>query len=261
MQVYIELAAVENFCMDFTLLFAAKLAVKNTASYLRIALASALGAAFAVVFPLFKMGAVWSVAVKILSGFLICLIAGRYKGLKSYFKFSFVFLAFTALLGGALIGIFSLAGLGYLSGEGFILSKIPIGIPLFGSLMIIIGARKLAARLRKTSKETVTMKVYVDGECAEVKGFFDSGNKVYCRGAPVSIIPNETAEKIIDQSRIKDGVKIHTVAGSKTIKIFTADSVEIDVGGKKNKFDKVKIGISPRKIDRAVLHCDLLEET
>lgn len=260
MQVYVELAVLENFCMDFTLLYAAKVAVKNPSPFWRILIAAVLGAAFAVVFPLFKLGAVWSVVVKIASGFLICLVAGKFKGFKSYLKFSFAFLAFTAILGGALIGIFSLAGLDYAAGEGFILSKIPIGIPLFGALLIIIGAKKLASRLKKSSKEVVTVRFFVGNNSAEVKGFFDSGNKVYCRGAPVSIIPQEVAAKIVDESRIKDGVKIHTVAGSKIIKIFTADKIEIDFGEKKNNYNGVKIGISSQRINTAVLHPDLLED-
>lgn len=260
MQVYIELAVIENFCMDFTLLYAAKIAVKNPAPFWRILIGAVLGAAFAVTFPLFKLGAAWSVVVKITSGFLICLVAGKFRGVKSYLKFSFAFLTFTAILGGALVGVFSLAGLDYAAGEGFILSKIPIGIPLFGALIIILGARKLASRLRKSKKEVVALRIYSGGRYAEVKGFFDSGNKVYCRGAPVSIIPKEIAAKIVDESGIKDGVKIHTVAGSKIIKVFTADKIEIDFGEKKNNYNKVAIGISPQKIQRAVLHCDLLED-
>ncbi|MDE7330458.1 MAG: sigma-E processing peptidase SpoIIGA, partial [Clostridia bacterium] len=59
MQVYIELAVLENFCMDFTLLYSAKLASKNSAHILRIALGSALGACFAVVFPLLNIGTGW----------------------------------------------------------------------------------------------------------------------------------------------------------------------------------------------------------
>ena len=105
----------------------------------------------------------------------------------------------------------------------------------------------------------VTVRFFVGDASAEVKGFFDSGNKVYCRGAPVSIIPKEVAQKIVDETRIKDGVKIHTVAGSKIIKIFTADKIEIDFGEKKNHYNGVKIGISPQRITTAVLHPDLLE--
>lgn len=260
MQVYAELALIENFCMDFTLLFAAKTAARNAASAKRLALAAALGAVFAVVFPLFKLSAVWAVVVKILSGLLICLVAGRFKNFKGYIKFSAAFLIFTALLGGVIIGIFALAGLDYSAGQGFILSKIPIGIPLFGALIIILGAKKLASRLRKTCANSVKCRIYAGQSQIDIKGFFDSGNKVYFKGAPVSVIPKEAAAKLLDISGIKDGVKIHTVAGSKTIGVFTADRIEIDFGEKKQTLYKVKIGVNPNRADCAILHCDLLED-
>lgn len=260
MQVYIELALLENFCMDFTLLYAAKAAVKNPAKFWRIALGAAVGAGFAVAFPLFNLTAVWGTVVKVLSGLLICLISGRFKKIKPYVKFCGAFFVFTAILGGALIGIFSLAGTNYLSGEGYILSSVPVGVPMFAALLLIIGAKRLAVRLKKTPANEVTCRIYAGQLSVEVKGFFDSGNKVYCRGAPVSVIPVEAAQKIIAAARINEGVKIHTVAGSRTIRVFTADKMEIDVGEKTETVLKVKLGISPRKIRRAVLHCDLLQE-
>ncbi|MDE7329489.1 MAG: hypothetical protein K2N30_00060, partial [Clostridia bacterium] len=58
---------------------------------------------------------------------------------------------------------------------------------------------------------------------------------------------------------IKEGVKIHTVAGSKIMKVFTADRIEIISNGKTEVINKVKLGVSPNKINRAVLHCGLLE--
>ena len=246
--------------MDFTLLYCAKLVSKNTAPLWRIAFGSAVGACFAVVFPLFNLGAAWAVAVKILSGFAICLISGKFKSVKSYVKFSGAFLVFTALLGGAIIGIFSLAGLDYSAGAGYLLSSVPIGIPLFGALILIIGARRLAARLSKSSKNVVCCRIYAGQSQISLSGFFDSGNKVYLKGQPVSVIPKDLAEKLLDISGIKEGVKIHTVAGSKIMKVFTADRLEITEGEKTTAYSGVKIGVSPNKINRAVLHCDLLEE-
>ncbi len=75
----------------------------------------------------------------------------------------------------------------------------------------------------------------------------------------MSVIPEAVAAKLTDESRIKDGVKIHTVAGSKVMKVFTADRIEIDFGGRVREIKAVKVGISPNAISRAVLHCDLLE--
>lgn len=260
MQVYVELAIAENFCMDFTLLYAAKVAAKNPTGIFKIVAASVVGACFAVLFPLLKVGAVWSVVIKIASALVLCVIAGKFKSFKSYLKFTAVFLAFSALLGGALIGIFALTGLDYAAGEGYLLSKIPIGIPLFGALIIIIFARRLAEKLKKRHANEVVCRIYAGQSQVEIKGFFDSGNKVYCRGAPVSVIPQAQASKLLSQKSIESGVKIHTVAGSKTMDVFTADRVEIDFGQKKRIFSGVKIGVSPHRIDKAVLHCDLLED-
>lgn len=260
MQVYIELALVENFCMDFTLLYAAKVISKNQASVWRLVLGAVFGACFAVLFPLFKLSGAWAVVVKIASGFALCLISCKIKGIKSFIKFCGFFFILTALLGGALIGVFSLAGLDYKAGEGYMLSSIPIGIPLFGGLLVIIGAKKLAERLKKTHKNTVICRIYAGQSKVEIKGFFDSGNKVYSGGVPVSVIPETTAEKLIDKKRIKESVKIHTVAGSRSMDVFTADKIEIDFGEKINTVSGVKIGVSPQRIDRAVLHCDLLED-
>lgn len=259
MQVYAELAVIENFCMDFTLLYAAKAAVKNRTGIGRIALSSAFGALFAVVFPLFKTGAVLSVIIKILSGIVLCLIAAKLDGFKSFIKFTGAFLIFSAILAGALLGLFNLTGWSYESGEGFLISSVPIGVPLFLSLFIILGAKKLAARLRKTHKNDVICRIYAGQLLAEVKGFFDSGNKVYLKGSPVCVVPEEVVIKLFEKVRINERVKIHTVAGSKIMNVFTCDRLEVDFGESVKNYKDVKIGVSPQKINRAVLHCDLLE--
>ena len=95
MQVYVELALLENFCMDFTLLYCAKLVAKNRAHILRLVVASVLGACFAVVFPLFKLNAALSVIIKIISGLIICLLAGKFRTFKAYLKLTALFLIFT----------------------------------------------------------------------------------------------------------------------------------------------------------------------
>ncbi|MDE6690865.1 MAG: sigma-E processing peptidase SpoIIGA, partial [Clostridia bacterium] len=128
MQVYVEYALVENFCMDFTLLVAAKAAAKNPAKYWRIAAASVLGACFAVVYPLFGLSGAVGIAVKIVSGGAMCAVAGKFQSFKGYLKFTALFTAATFVVGGALIALFSLAGVAYKQGGGFVLSSVPVGI-------------------------------------------------------------------------------------------------------------------------------------
>lgn len=260
MQVYVELAILENFCMDYTLLYCAKLVSKNPAGWKRISLAAVTGACFAVIFPLIPFTKAWAVTVKILSGLIISLAAGKFNSFKSYVKFTAAFLLFSAVLAGGLVGIFALTGMEYIGGNGYVLASVPVGIPLFGALMLIIAARAIKARLSSTSKNSVNCSIYAGQSSVSLSGFFDSGNKVYCRGAPVSVIPDWAARKITDIGGIKERVKIHTVSGSKEIKVFTADRLEIDFGSKSATYRDVKIGISIARIDCALLHPDFLED-
>ncbi len=259
MQVYVELALLENFCMDFTLLYCAKLVAKNRAHILRLVVASVLGACFAVVFPLFKLNAALSVIIKIFSGLIICLLAGKFRTFKAYLKLTALFLIFTFVLGGALIAIFSLAGISYEADSGYILSSVPIGIPLFLALILIIIARKIALKFKKTDISEVACTIVKGEREVSLNGFFDSGNKVYYLGQPVCVIPLTAAQKIIDETCIESCVKIHTVAESKKLKVFTADKLEITRGEDKKIHTGVKIAITPLS-DRAILHPDFLEE-
>ena len=245
--------------MDFTLLFCAKVVSKNRARILRLVIASVFGACFAVVFPLFKTGSALSIVIKIFSGLIICAIAGKFHGIKAYIKLSVLFLAFTALLGGALIGIFSLAGISYSADKGYLLSSVPVGIPLFGALLLIIIARRLAKKLKRADKTEVECTLFNGEKSVNLSGFFDSGNSVYHMGQPVCVIPLEKAQKIVDETGIESYVKIHTVAESKKLKVFTADKLEIRKGEKVKVFKGVKIAVTPYA-DRAILHPDYMED-
>lgn len=260
MKVYIELSLAENFCTDFCLLFAAKAVTKNPAGYFRIAAASALGACFAVVFPLFGLNGALAVIIKVAAGAALCAVSGKYSRASGYIKFTAVFFALTFALGGALIGLFSLADIGYEQGGGFLISSVPVGIPSFGVLALALSARALGRKLAVRRSETcVVCRIFLGQSCVRAPAFYDSGNRVFYCGAPVSVIPERLAKKLTDTERIKTFTEIHTVAGSRKMAVFTADKMEIDDGKQVKIIRGVKLGVSPDKISRAVLHPDLAE--
>lgn len=260
MQVYAEYALIENFCMDFALTFCAKALTKNPCGYRRLAFAATLGACFAVVYPLFNLNAAWGVVVKILSGVLLCAVAGRYTKFIGFVKFIAVFTASTFLLGGALIALFSLTGASYQGGGGYLLSSVPVGIPLFCAVVlgIIIKtvAKKIVANRSKTEYDCTVVKGDKSACC---KGFYDSGNKVYSGGKPVSIIPEEVAKKLVDVSRIKTFVDIHTVAGKGRIAVFQAEKVVLGSAEGERELRGALLGVSPHRIKKIILHSDLSE--
>lgn len=260
MTVYIELSLAENFCMDFCLLFAAKAASKNTAGYFRLAAASALGACFAVVFPTFCVDGVLSVIIKIAAGAAMCAVAGKFTKFSGYIRFLLIFFALAFLLGGALLGVFSLADINYVQGGGFFISSVPVGIPLFCVLTLALAVRAAAKRFGKPpSKNSVICRIFVGQSQVSVPAFYDSGNRVFYSGSPVSVVPQNIANKLLDVARIKTFTEIHTVAGSRKMAVFTADKIEIDDGKQIKTIKGVKLGVSPNKISRAVLHPDLAE--
>ncbi len=259
MQVYAEYAIIENFCMDFTLLAAAKAVSKNPAKYWRIALASVLGACFAVVYPLIGLGGAVGIIVKLVAGAAMCALAGKYQTVKGYLKFTAVFTAATFLTGGALIAVFSLAGVQYKEGGGYILSSVPIGIPLFAALVLLIAAKRIKQKFVGAKCVAAACKIFVGEKHASCPAFYDSGNKVYCHGAPVSIVPAHIARKLTEAEGIKTFVDIHTVAGKSKIAVFTAEKIEIDDGKSNVTRHNVMLGISPQHINKIVLHPDLSE--
>ncbi|MGN0806751.1 MAG: sigma-E processing peptidase SpoIIGA [Candidatus Coproplasma sp.] len=259
MQIYIEFALIENFCMDFALLAAAKAAVKNPASYIRIAIASVLGAAFAVCFPLLSLSGVWAVLVKLESGCLIAALAGKFQSFKGYLRFALAFTAVTFISGGALIAVFSLTGVSYTSGGGYILSSVPVGMPLFAVVCVLIAVKKISAKRAACRVAEVKCKVFLNGKSATCRAFYDSGNKVYFCGAPVCVAPRHVALQLIDCTGIKTFAPIHTVAGEGKLPIFTADKIEIDDGKEIKVINNVLIGVSPKHINKVVLHPDLPE--
>ena len=260
MQVYVELAIAENFCMDFTLLACSKFITKNICSYRRIALGSALGACFAVVFPLFGLSGAWAVIVKIASGLALAAVSGRFTSFKGCIKFAAAFLSLSFVLGGALIAIFSFTGTEYSSGGGFILSSVPVGIPMFAALALALACKAISKKFAaKHARATYRCVIYFGGKKVEQYGFFDSGNRVYSSGEPVSVLSAAAAAYLVDESKLKESVKVRTVTGEKCMKIFTADKIEIYNGQKPHTINCVKIGISPKGISRFVLHPDIAE--
>lgn len=260
MEVYIEYALAENFCMDFCLLYAAKVASKNRAGVLRIGFSSVLGACFAVLFPLFGLSGWLATSIKVLAGAALCLVAGKFSGVKDYLKFKAVFTALTFALGGALIAVFSLANVGYSAEGGVVISSVPVGIPLFCALALIIAVRKIAKKfVSEHSKVRVVCRIYAGQNAVSIPAFFDSGNSVYHLGEPVSVLPMECADKLVDVGRIKTFVTVHTVAGNKKLPAFTADKVEINYGEKVISLRGVMFCVADFAKDRAVLHPDLAE--
>ena len=135
----------------------------------------------------------------------------------------------------------------------------PVGIPLFAAVVLVLIIIRVRRKFVGTKNVSAYCKIYFKDKSAVCTAFYDSGNKVYLSGAPVSIIPSFVAQKLTDKESIKTFAEIHTVAGKSKIPVFTAEKIEIDDGKSKITRQNVALGISPRHINKIVLHPDLSE--
>lgn len=260
MQIYIEYVIADNMAVNLLLIYATMLTLRRKTQKFRAFLSALAGTAFAVAMPLVEIKALF--LAKIALALAMAAIMAKHNGIKSYLKCLAFFLLYTFLTGGICVAILG-------ANDGFIALRNPdsytpavVAVAAFICLFVakkVVGYVTLARREKKYTADVVLV---VGGERVNCKGFWDSGNRLFYKGImPVVVsgadfaksIPNlEKAEKI-------DGIKLTTVAGSKTINGFVADKLYVREDGKEREFDNVIIGIGERDFKgfSLLLNCDL----
>ncbi len=230
MTVYVEYVLIDNFVIDFLLLKAALSVCGISAKKGRLFLSAAVGAAIALVYPALNLHPAILIPLKIAAGLLIVLLSAKFGRVKDFCIVSALFFAFTALLGGAIFGIYSLFGLDYTKE----LSAALIILPAY----IVIKAARETVRFIYRRKEVVSLqypvKITVAGVTVEATAFLDTGNNLYDGDNPVVLVSSSLAQKFFDGGR-KFAIKklpVTTVGGTLFLPSFTADKITIEREGK-----------------------------
>lgn len=260
MQIYIEYVIADNMAVNVLLIYATTLTLRRKFSPFRAFLSAAVGTAFAVVMPLVEIKALF--IAKIVLAMFMSAIMLKHKRVMSFAKCLAFFLLYTFLTGGICVAILG-------ANEGLTTLKNPDdytpAVVAIAALITLFSAKKIVGYVtlaRREKKYTADVKVVVAGECVECKGFWDSGNKLYYKGVvPVVVSTAGFCNKItnIDKAEKVDGIRLSTVAGTKTICGFIADKLLITEDGNEKEFDNVIIGIGDCDFKgfSLLLNCDL----
>lgn len=237
MNVYIEYVIADNFVIDCLLLWAAAVTLKLPYKKWRLILGGAVGALCAVV-SVFVSG--WLVyLVKLACLVLMCLTAvGVSKKLLWYIL---LFVAYTFVLGGAIIALFHFFNVGYVTENGefydldvplfvYVLAAVFVAFLCYSVVFYVYRARKIAPYLTKA-------KVRLGDTVTTVSAFFDSGNTLMHDGVPVCFVTKKFrgfADYFAEQTLLGNTVQIEvvTVAGSKLVPAVLS---VIEANGKKLK--------------------------
>lgn len=255
-QIYLEYALVENFCVDTALLYLSLVAARQPIVIWRLCLAGAVGAVFAVLFPLLVLPTPLSYLWKFLMGALLCLIAikkqnGRGRSLLTvglFYAFSFCF-------AGGLIAVFELFSLDYSLAEGGgVITQIPVGVFLLATIVFFALCRLGVARLYRKRKQYASIyacKLHANGRVLRLDGLCDTGNTACYLGCPVCFLSVEQAYELYGLRPADGELTIATMAGEKRIPLYRADGLTIAATGGEVGIDGVYVSPSTKLTGRA----------
>lgn len=255
MTVYVEYVLADNFILDYLLL---KLTVKTAGKQIcrvKIAAAAALGAIFALFYPLTGLTGALLVLLKTAFGAFMVLISANFCGYKDFLRTAGLFVSLTFVVGGTITGIYSIFGLTETS-DALIAFTV---LPFWGICFLSQRAYKKltkAARIKKFMRET---EIKAFGITVKTTGFMDTGNGVYDEGVPVIFIDRKTASKFLSNGAIFKMKKIPviTVNGKSEKFAFKSDEITIRLGEEEYKYKDITVCIAGGSFERgagAILH-------
>ncbi len=210
MVVYVELAFLENFCLDFLLLALTAYAAKASPRIGRLLLGGVVGGAFAVFFPLLSLPDFLKWGLKFAVGAILPLIAlGRRKwGIGGLFFFLFTF-----SFGGVLLG-------GVQNFPKWV--RFPVFLALAFLTLVLVG--KLYKR-RALFAYIYDCELRVGEKRIKARGFLDSGNFASKEGLPVCFLSPDLFYDISQTGEEEGGqgcdeMQIFTQAGAKKIPLL-----------------------------------------
>lgn len=260
MTVYIEFVLVDNFIIDYLLLKATYATTGISVKKGRLFLCAFLGAIVALIYPLITIKPL-SVALKVLCGLLLPLIAAEYETRRSYFVNTLIFFLYTFLTGGAIIGIFLVFGINYSAEISIALMFLPV-------YLLISGVREVIKHIYK--QRTVFSCIYsvsltLKGKTVNARGFMDTGNGVYDGENPVIVCGKRFFQTLIGDNfyKIKSKkITLSTVSGKSENFAFILDQLVIYLGDKPNIFNNVTLVVTKTVGDGydVILHPAFLED-
>lgn len=277
MVVYIEYVILDNFIIDYILLYAVAKTLKSGARWARLSCAALFGTAFAVLLPLLEVGDLPLLLIKLAVGFFMSLLACPPRG-KRILAAYLLFVCYTFALGGAAIGLLFLMKADMRSAAALIYDfDVPIGVIVGGCALcikLVLDLAKYLQRKRSVFPFIRRIELEYGGKRFAATAFLDTGNRLYDDdGSPVLVIGKRLAKQMVPRDALlgaggeKAGefkVKQFFTAqsmGSRMV-VFKAQKLLIYFEDKPNIIENVSVGAVSSSFDGlgcdALLHCDMI---
>ncbi len=225
MVIYIEYALLENFFLDGILLFLTLISAKIPVKIWRIALSAAVGAIFAVIYPLLQLSTALYYLLKFTFGFFLCLIAvGRVKTKKEWGRYALgciFFFSYSFAFGGALTALT----------DATTQERAPVSLVLGGfavfTLIVLFLIRKIYQK-RTEYRYIYDCILIIDKKSVKTLGFFDNGNAACKNGLPVCFVSPEIGftlwgDAVLNGKDYAEELEITTLGGKKKLPLYLGE--------------------------------------
>lgn len=222
MEVYIEVVILNNLIIDFALILLTRYILKLKSNKLQIVIATIVGTAIAVVYPL--VNSAWKIVINILLAPTVAAIFSKYKNFKTYIFATLIFAMLTFTLGGTALVILRFVGIDIAS--MWVTSIVLLSL---GFLSYIVRQLMLLKKNRQKKLNISNAVLALFGEQIELGALYDSGNQLVDMnsGKPVVVLSRRIGDRFLHYS--SRSIVVKTVGGSVELPLLYADSLSVHV--------------------------------
>ena len=180
MTIYIDIVLLENIIMNCIILFATSIILKIKIKYLRIVLASLLGAVYVVISYIYSIEIYSSIIFKFILSILIVYIAFNPQDIKKMWKQILIFYLTSFVFGGVAFAlIYIVRPQDILMRNGLFLGTYALKVIMLGTIIsfviVVIGFKIVKNKISKKDM-FCELEIRINGKIIVTKAMIDTGN-------------------------------------------------------------------------------------
>ena len=242
MIVYVEYVVIDNLVIDYLLLSATFTLTGKHVKKRWLLLSALLGSGFALLYPLISVNTIIMNIIKVLFGLFMLLVCAKWQSLKSFYLHALIFFAYAFLIGGAILGVYSIFELTLGSDWVVMVTLIPVYALIKGFSLFVnyLYRRKNVVALVYKTKMTLFNK------SVSAVGFMDTGNGLYYKDIPVIICSKKFFLKHFGKSMPTKFclVEVNTINGKTKHPVFVLEEFWIYYKDNPNRYNNVALCVS-----------------
>lgn len=180
MKIYLDIVLLENFIMNYIILFSTAMISKSKINYLKIGIASLVAGLYSILNYIWKLGDLENLLIKFLISILIVLIGFDSLKLKIIIKQLILFYLVSFTFGGiSFMLLFLINPSNIVFENGLLVGTYPVKVTIIGGILgfMIIAVVSYIIRDRLRTKSMLCdLEIFYKGKYQKLKTMIDTGN-------------------------------------------------------------------------------------